>query len=79
MANNNLQTQAPESIVTVNVSNNLIGRSVIDDLRRSISIGDQEELGDHFMDQSRDLLRSHLNLIELDTQRIIRERILESV
>jgi len=77
--NNNSLTQAPrvKNVVTVNVSSRLVGRSLADVLRRSISIGDQEELGDNLMDRSRDLLRSHLQLIELDTQRIIRERILD--
>jgi len=63
----NPQTQAPEIGVTVNVSSHLVGRSLIDGLRRSLSTSDQEELGDNFMDRSRDLLQRHLNLIELDT------------
>jgi len=76
MTNSNSQTQAPEIGVTVNVSN-FIGRSLIDDLRKSLSISDQEELGDGFMDKSRDILQEHLPSIEPETRHLIRENIME--
>jgi len=46
-------------------------------VKTSLSISDQEELGDDFMDQCRDLLQRHLNLIELHTQGMIREKIID--
>jgi len=77
MTNNNVQTQAPGTGVTVNVSSHLIGRSLIDDLRRSVSISDQEDLGDDFMDQSRELLEKHMSLMELRTQQLVRETVMK--
>jgi len=76
MTKSNSQIQAPIG-VDVKVSSRLIGQSLIDGVRRSLSIHDQEELGDDFMDLARDILQKHLNLIELRTQRLIRENIID--
>jgi len=76
MANNDSSKNAPEVVgVSVEVSGHLIGRSVIDDLRRSLTASGQEQKGDEYMDHSREILQKHLRLIEPDTQRIIEEHI----
>jgi len=80
MANNNSQSDIREFVgLTVEVSGHLIGRSLIDDLRRSFSVGSHEQLGDDLMDQSRGLLQRHLSLVELETQSIIGHRITKLV
>lgn len=63
----------------VDVSSPLIGRSIIDGLRTKFSTGSQMQQGDYFMDRSRDLLRRHLQLIEVHQQDTIRLRIEELV
>ena len=63
----------------VDVSSPLIGRSIIDGLRTKFSTGSQVQEGDYFMDRSRDLLRRHLQLIEVHQQDTIRLRIEELV
>jgi len=76
MTNNNSQTQAPQVGVTVNVSSHLVRRSLTDDFRRSFSINDQEERGDDFMDQSRNLLQEYLSSMEPETKKLVRDRIM---
>jgi hypothetical protein len=49
----------------VEVTGPLIGRNIIDGLWRKLSARSQIQDGDYFMDRSRDLLRRHLQLIEL--------------
>jgi hypothetical protein len=63
----------------VEVDSPLIGRSIIDGLRRKFSAGGQIKEGDYFMDRSRDLLRRHLQLIEVHDQDTIRLNIDEFV
>jgi len=77
MTNDNSHIQAPEIGVTVKVPRHLIRRSLVEDLRRSLSTSDQEELGNDYMDQSRDLLQRHLPSIEPETQHMIRENVTE--
>jgi hypothetical protein len=63
----------------VRVTGHLIGRSLIDSLRGTFATGGLLEQGDYFMDQSRDLLEKHLQLIFLRDQTTIRYRFLMSV
>lgn len=63
----------------VRVTGHLVGRSLIDGLRGIFTIGGQLEEGDYFMDQSRDLLERHFQLIQLRDQTVIRHRYLKSV
>lgn len=49
----------------------VIGRSLIDSLRRRFTSSSLVQRGDYFMDQSRRLLQHHLQLIELHDQGII--------
>lgn len=58
----------------VEVSGPLVGRSIIDGLRRRFSAHDQLQEGDGFMDRSRDLLRMHLQLMEVREQDAIRKK-----
>jgi len=73
MENDFLQNSAPHIVGSViQVTGNLLGRTLIDDLRKRLSPRRQEERGDHFMDQSRELLQKHLKRIPADQQRAIR-------
>jgi len=74
MANNNFQSYAPESVgVSVEVADHLIGRSVIDGLRRSFTVEGQEQQGDELMKQSYELSEKHLELMEHRSRIIIEE------
>ncbi|KAI9452336.1 hypothetical protein F5148DRAFT_1289649 [Russula earlei] len=53
-------------------SGHLIGRSLIDDIRKTFSPRRQTREGDFFMDRSRNLLQVHLNMIENDAKIVIR-------
>ncbi|KAH9978289.1 hypothetical protein BJV74DRAFT_142156 [Russula compacta] len=79
MANNFSQNYAPKIVEgAVEVTGHIIGRSLIDGLRKSFTTSSQVEEGDYFMDQSRDLLQKHLQLIQLNEQTIIRHRYVEA-
>jgi len=75
MSNNFSQNYAPELVGSVfGVAGDLVGRSLIDSLRKSFTSSSQEQRGDYFMDQSRVLLQNHLQLIELhDQTKILRK------
>jgi hypothetical protein len=88
MANNVSQNHAPDFLggvveVTVggvvDVTSPLIGRSIIDGLRTKFSPSGQMQEGDYFMDRSRDILKRHLQLIEVHQQDLIRLGIEKSV
>jgi hypothetical protein len=73
MSDNLVQTYAPGLVGgVVNVAGGLIGNSLIDGIRKSLSSNSQVQRGDYLMDQSRNLLQSHLRLIELNEQTTIR-------
>lgn len=81
MANNVSQNHTPDLLGgafevnvggVVEVTGPLIGWSIIDGLRRKFSASGQMEEGDYFMDRSRELLRRHLQLIEVNDQDTIR-------
>jgi hypothetical protein len=55
----------------VEVNGSLIGRSIIDGFRSKFSHSSQTQEGDYYMDRSRDLLRRHLRLIEVDDHDMI--------
>lgn len=78
MANNVFQNHTPYNLggVTgvVEVAGLLIGRSIIDGLRKKFSAGDQVQEGDHLMDRSRDLLRMHFQLMGSREQDAIRKK-----
>ena len=83
MANNVSQNHATENLGgvlevsvggVVEVSGPLIGRSIIDGLRRKFSAHDQIQEGDCLMDRSRELLRRHLQLMEVREQDAIRKK-----
>jgi hypothetical protein len=63
----------------VEVAGPLIGRSIIDGLRTTFSASGQMKKGDYFMDRSRELLRRHLQLMEVDEQDAIRAQFDELV
>jgi hypothetical protein len=75
MALNVIHDLAPEiaSGVVVEVSGHVLGRSLIDGLRKNFFPSSQVEQGDHYMDRSRELLQRHLELIQLDEQNTIRD------
>jgi len=65
MSNNFSQNYGPELAGTaVEVAGGLIGKSLIDSLRKSFTSSSQVQRGDYFMDQSRVLLQNHLQLIQ---------------
>jgi hypothetical protein len=65
MSNDFSQNYAPEIVGGVfEVAGGLIGKSLIDNLRKSFAPGSQVQRGDYFMDQSRTLLQNHLQLME---------------
>jgi hypothetical protein len=70
MSNNFSQNYAPQIVgsVVAEVAGGLIGKNLIDSLRKSFTSSSQVERGDYFMDQSRVLLQNHLQLIELHEQ-----------
>jgi len=72
MSNNFSQNYAPEIVGSVvEVAGDLVGKSLIDSLRRSFTSSSQVQQGDNFMDQSRVLLQNHLELIERHDKDII--------
>jgi len=81
MANGVSQSYAPSGVVevivggTIDVSGPLVGRSIIDGLRKKFSPSGQVQEGDDLMDRSRDLLRRHLQLMEVNDQDAIRKKI----
>jgi hypothetical protein len=80
MANNTSQNYAPEIVGgVVGVAGHLIGRNLIDSLRKSFTSSSQMHQGDYFMDQSRVLLQNHLQLIELDERNKISQSYQKSV
>ena len=79
MANNVPPNHAPDGGFieptvggVVDVAGPHIGRSIIDGIRRKFSPSGLEQEGDFLMDQSRDLLRRHLQLMEVHDQDAIR-------
>ena len=69
MSNNFSQNYGPELAGTaVEVAGGLIGKSLINSLRKSFTSSSQVQRGDYFMDQSRVLLQNHLQLINLHDQ-----------
>ena len=72
MSNNFSQNYAPEIVAgVVKVTGGLIGKSLIDSLRKRFTSSGQVQRGDYFMDQSRALLQNHLQLIALRDQNTI--------
>ena len=63
----------------VEVTGHLLGRSMIDFLRKNFTTSCQVEQGDAFMDGSTVLLEQHLQLIQLKVQTLIRANYIESV
>ena len=59
----------------VEVNGSLIGRSIIDGFWSKFSPSSQIQEGDYYMDRSRDLLKRHLRLIDLDEQDAIWQRL----
>ena len=59
----------------VDVAGPLIGRSIIDGLRRKFFPSGLVQEGDFLMDRSRDLLGRHLQLMEVHDQDAIRENL----
>lgn len=69
------QTYAQEIVGgVVKVTGGLIGKSLIDGIRKTFTSSSQVQRGDYYMDQSRVLLQNHLQLIELDEQAIIHDK-----
>jgi hypothetical protein len=69
MSSNFSQNYAPELVGgIVEVTGGLIGKSLIDSLRKSFTSSSQMQRGDYFMDQSRTLLQNHLQIIEQHDQ-----------
>lgn len=82
MANNVTPNHAPDFLggtVDVEVTGPLIGRSIFDGLLGQFSTSGQLEMGDYNMDRSRELLRRHLQLIEVGERVDIRRRFDELV
>ncbi|KAH9959177.1 hypothetical protein BC827DRAFT_516697 [Russula dissimulans] len=68
MENNVSQDYAPHIVGNV-VS--FLGKGLFDDVRRRLSSRRQEQRGDCFLDQSRELLRKNLKLMPFKTQEVI--------
>jgi hypothetical protein len=69
MSNNFSQNYAPVLVGSVaQVAGDIIGRSLIDSLRKTFTSSSQTQRGDYFMDQSRVLLQNHLQLIDRHEQ-----------
>ena len=82
MANNVTPNHAPDFLggtVDVEVTGPLIGRSIFDGLLGNFSTSGQMEEGDYNMDRSRELLRRHLQLMNVDEQDTIRQKFDELV
>ncbi|KAH9973634.1 hypothetical protein BJV74DRAFT_864166 [Russula compacta] len=76
MANSFSQTYAPEIVEgTAHVAGYLLGRSLVDGIRSIFNTGGHVDKGDSYMDQSRDLLERHLQLLNLKQQ----NRILKNI
>jgi len=70
---NDFENYAPHIVGSViQVTGNLVGRTLIDDLRKRLSPRRQVERGDYFRDQSRELLQRHLTRLPAHQKRAIR-------
>jgi len=69
-----MESHGPRIVETIfeSACHLLGGAAVIDYLRRNLITGGQVKQGDDFMDQSRDLLQKHLDLMQLREQNRIR-------
>lgn len=65
------QSLGPDRVFEV--ADHLVGKSLIDGLRRHLTTGSQVEEGDHFMDHSHDLLQMHFQLMDLDDRNIVQK------
>jgi len=76
-----MESHGPKIVGTIfeSACHLLGGAAVIDYLRRNLITGGQVQQGDDFMDQSRDLLQRHLELMQLKEQNTIREDYLKAV
>ena len=76
-----MESHGPRIVETIfeSACHLLGGAAVIDFLRRNLITGGQVQQGDEFMDQSRDLLQKHLELMRLEEQNRIRRDYLKSV
>lgn len=73
MANNFSQTYAPEIAEgAAHVAGYILGRSLVDGIRSIFNTAGHVDKGDSYMDQSRDLLERHLELLNLNQQNRIR-------
>jgi len=74
MENNFSQSYGPPIVGgVVQVTGELLGRSLIDHLRNRFSPRCQEQRGDFYMDKSRDLLSKHLKIIPSNNKKLINE------
>jgi hypothetical protein len=75
-----MESTAPHIVEgVVEVTGHLLGRSLIDFLRKNFITSGQVEQGDDFMDKSTVLLEQHLHLIQLEAQTRIRVSFILSV
>ncbi|KAH9959179.1 hypothetical protein BC827DRAFT_1268957 [Russula dissimulans] len=71
MSHDDSQNDPPEIVEDVVEVSSLVIGSLIDSLRRSFTTRGQKQQGDYLMDQSRELLEQHLDLIPPAIQRTI--------
>src|SRR5216683_275639 len=75
-----MESHGPHIVeAVVEVAGHLLGRTVIDYLRKNLMTSRQVEQGDDYMDRSRELLQKHLQLMELDEQARVRDNYMKSV
>ena len=80
MADNSHRNYGPEIAGGVfEVTSHLVGKSVVDSLRKNFTGDGKMRRGDFYMNQSRELLRRHLEIIRLDDKTAIQEKYAEWV
>jgi len=80
MADNSRTNYAPEIAGGVfEVASHLIGKAIVDSLRKNFTGDGKMQRGDLYMNQSRELLQRHLEIIKLDDKTIIQEKYAEWV
>jgi len=79
MANNSSNYGLETAGYIFEVASHLIGKAIVDILRENFTGDGKMQRGDFYMNQSRELLRRHVEIIRRDDKPIIQEKYAEWV
>ncbi|KAI0294569.1 hypothetical protein BC826DRAFT_1175352 [Russula brevipes] len=80
MADNSSETYGTEIAEGVaDVASHVLGRKIIDSLRNNFTSVGKMRRGDFYMNQSREMLQMHMQLLDLDEQAAIRRKYIKAM